>query len=90
VGVGSLRRIVERTTSAERRTMRIFIFKSETSPLLHAFSDDMVGSKLPEQFSPWHAIGVVRPDSPPPHHLSRSVIEASIASTGFQLWRMKK
>jgi hypothetical protein len=24
------------------------------------------------------------------HNLSRAVIEASIAKTGFQLWRMKK
>jgi hypothetical protein len=69
--------------------MRIFIFKSEANQNLRAFSDDLVGSKLPEQISPWHAIGVVGPESPPPHHLNRSVIEASIASAGFQLWRMK-
>jgi hypothetical protein len=70
--------------------MRIFIFKSGTNPGLQAFSDDQGGGKLPEKFRPWHAIGVVRPDAPPPHNLNRSVIEAAIAKAGFQLWRMKK
>jgi hypothetical protein len=70
--------------------MRIFIFKSDTSKGLQAFSDDQGGGKLPKQFRPWHAIGVVRPDAPPPHNLDRRVIEASIAKAGFQLWRMKK
>jgi hypothetical protein len=69
--------------------MRIFIFKSEKSPQLQAFSDDQGGHKLPAQFRPWHAIGVVRPDSEPPHNLSRSLIEAAIMNDGFQLWRMK-
>ena len=70
--------------------MRIFIFKSDTNPGLQAFSDDQGGGKLPKQFRPWHAIGVIRPEAPPPHNLSRGVIEASIAKAGFQLWRMKK
>ena len=69
--------------------MRIFIFRWEKSPDLRAFSDDQDG-KLPAQFKPWHAVGVIRPESVPPHNLSRDVIEASIAKTGFQLWRMKK
>src|SRR4029078_10960418 len=71
-------------------TMRIFIFKSDTNPGLQAFSDDQGGGKLPVQFRPWQAIGVGRPDTAPPHNLNRSVIEASIAKAGFQLWRMKK
>jgi hypothetical protein len=70
--------------------MRIFIFKSDASPNLRAFSDDQGGEKLPAQFRPWHAVGVVRPDSVPPHNLNRDLIEASINSDGFQLWRMKK
>jgi hypothetical protein len=70
--------------------MRIFIFKSERSPDLRAFSDDQEGNKLPAQFRPWHAIGVIRPESALPHNLSREVIEAAIANVGFQLWRMKK
>jgi hypothetical protein len=70
--------------------MRIFIFRTDKSPDLRAFSDDQDGNKLPQQFQPWHAIGVIRQDSVPPHNLSRDVIEASIAKTGFQLWRMKK
>jgi hypothetical protein len=72
-----------------KASMRIFIFKSDTSPNLRAFSDDQGGEKLPRQFRPWHAVGVVRPDSAPPHNLSRDLIEASIASDGFKLWRMK-
>ena len=70
--------------------MRIFIFKSDTSPNLRAFSDDQGGHKLPAQFRPWHAVGVIRPKSVPPHNLNRDRIEASINSDGFQLWRMKK
>ena len=70
--------------------MRIFIFKSDATPGLQAFSDDQGGGKLPKQFRPWHAIGVIRAEAPPPHNLSRGVIEASIAKAGFQLWRMKK
>lgn len=75
---------------AERPSMRIFIFKSDVNSELRAFSDDQGGHKLPAQFRPWHAIGVIRPDSVPPHNLNREVIEASITSDGFQLWRMKK
>ena len=69
--------------------MRIFIFKSGANPDLRAFSADQDGHKLPAQFQPWHAIGVIRSESAPPHNLSRDVIEASIADVGFQLWRMK-
>jgi hypothetical protein len=70
--------------------MRIFIFKSETRPDLRAFGDDLDGSRLPKQFSPWHAVGAIAPDGAPPHELSREVIEAAIKSQGFQLWRMSK
>lgn len=75
----------------ERGTlMRIFIFKSDTRPDLRAFGGDLDGSRLPKQFSPWHAIGAVAPDRDPPHRLSRDVIEAAIKAQGFQLWRMSK
>lgn len=69
--------------------MRLFIFKSERSRDLRAFSDEPGGGKLPEQFRPWHAVGVVRADSVPPHNLKRDVIEAAIASAGYQLWKLK-
>jgi hypothetical protein len=71
-------------------SMRIFIFKSETMPDLRAFGGDLVGSQLPKQFSPWHAIGAVAPDRDPPHRLSRDVIETAIKAQGFQLWRVSK
>jgi hypothetical protein len=69
--------------------MRIYIFKSEASNGLRAFAGDMAGSKLPDQFRPWHAVGVVGGDDKPPHNLSRLEIERAIDVQGFQLWRMK-
>jgi len=50
----------------------------------------LMGSQLPKQFSPWHAIGAVAPDRDPPHNLSRDMIETAIKDRGFQLWRMSK
>ena len=69
--------------------MRLYIFKSDANTELRAFAADPAGSKLPEQFRPWHAVGVVGPDNAPPHNLSRDVIEKAIADAGFQLWRVK-
>ena len=56
--------------------MQLYIFKSEASRDLRAFSDDRGGQKLPAQFRPWHAVGVVREDARPPNNLSRDVIES--------------
>lgn len=69
--------------------MNIYIFKSEANRDLRAFSDDQGGQKLPKQFRPWHAVGVVKPEATPPNNLSRDVIEKSIAKAGFQLWKLK-
>ena len=69
--------------------MNIFIFKSESNRELRAFSDDQGGHKLPKQFRPWHAVGVVKPDGTPPNNLSRDVIEKAIADSGYQLYKMK-
>lgn len=69
--------------------MRLYIFKSESKAGLRAFAGDASGSKLPSQFRPWHAIGVVSPDRNPPHGLPRGVIEKAIGEQGFQLWRTK-
>ena len=69
--------------------MRIFIFKSEVNSDLRAFAADLIGAKLPDQFRPWHAIGVVGVNKAPPHNLSRDHIERAIDAHGFQLWRMK-
>jgi hypothetical protein len=70
--------------------MKIFIFKSELKPELRAFGGDLVGSKLPGQFSPWRAIGSIAADHEPPYNLSRQVIETAINDCGYQLWRMSK
>ena len=47
------------------------------------FADDQGGHKLPAQFRPWHAVGVVKPEAKPPNNLCRDVIEKSIADTGL-------
>jgi hypothetical protein len=70
--------------------MRIYIFKSDTRKELRAFASDPTGGKLPQQHGPWTAIGVVRPETDPPHNLSRVSIERAIDSDGFQLWRLKQ
>ncbi len=69
--------------------MRLYIFKSDAKSELRAFAADLAGSKLPDQFRPWHAIGIVGPGKDPPHRLSRQDIERAIETHGFQLWRMK-
>lgn len=70
--------------------MRIFVFKSEANPELRAFGGDLIGSRLPSQFKPWRAIGAIGPDSDFPYNLARSAVEAAIADSGYQLWRVKK
>ena len=69
--------------------MRIYIFRSETNRAIRAFAGDLAGTKLPDQFKPWHAVGVVGPDKNPPFALPRAEIEKAIDAQGFQLWRMK-
>jgi hypothetical protein len=69
--------------------MYIYIFRSDVKEELQAFARDAAGSKLPDQFGPWHAVGVVRPDKDPPFNLPRAKIQKAIKINGFQLWRMK-
>lgn len=69
--------------------MRLYIFKSESKAELRAFAADPAGTKLPGQYRPWHAVGVVTDGRDPPHGLSRRTIETAIGEQGFQLWRMK-
>jgi hypothetical protein len=78
----------EDPAAREGEAMRIFIFKSETSPDLGAFGGDLAGLKLPSQFKPWRAVGAVAPDKDPPYKPSRGVIEAAIREHGFQLFRL--
>ncbi len=47
------------------------------------------GSRLPNQFGPWQAVGVVRPDKDPPYNVSRHKTQKAIKVDGFQLWRLK-
>lgn len=84
-----LSRLLQRIDVRGKTLMNIFIFKSEANRELRAFSDDQGGHKLPAQFRPWHAVGVVKPDAKPPNNLSRDVIEKSIAAAGYQLYKLK-
>jgi hypothetical protein len=69
--------------------MNIYIFKSEKTTELRAFAGDAEGRKLPSQFRPWHAVGVVGAGKALPHKISRATIEDAIETHGFQLWRLK-
>jgi hypothetical protein len=69
--------------------MRIYMFRSDVTDGLRAFAGDIDGRKLPDQFRPWHAVGVIMPDKAPPHKFPRDAIERAIEATGFQLWRVK-
>ena len=69
--------------------MNIYIFQSEGKTELRAFAGDAAGSKLPSQFRPWHAVGVVGAGKALPHNVSRPAVEDAIAEHGFQLWRLK-
>jgi hypothetical protein len=69
--------------------MRLYIFRSDANTELRAFAGDLAGSKLPDQFRPWRAVGVVAPEGAPPYRLSRLSIERAIDTSGFQLWRLK-
>jgi len=48
--------------------MKIYI-KSEAKGELRAFAGDAAGSRLPDQFRPWHAVGVIGLNKAPPHNL---------------------
>jgi hypothetical protein len=69
--------------------VRLFIFESNVNAGLRAFTGDVAGRSLPDQFSPWRQIGAVRPEKAPPYNLSRDTIETAINAHGFQLWRLK-
>jgi hypothetical protein len=69
--------------------MNIYMFKSEGKSELRAFAGDPEGSRLPDQFRPWHAVGVITTGRALPHNFSRTTIEKAIEADGFQLWRVK-
>jgi hypothetical protein len=68
--------------------MKLYIFKSEAKNGLRAFADDLTGSKLPDRFGPWRAIGSVAAEQDLPHALPRDQIEKAIREQGFGLWRL--
>jgi len=70
-------------------TTNLYMFRSKKTPDLSCFSRDPKGLGLPEKFSPWTAIGVLRRDQEPPHGLSRKDIESGIDANGYQLCRSR-
>jgi hypothetical protein len=72
-----------------RSAMRIFIFKSEARPDLHAFGPSWTAVGCQSSSDPG-AIGAIAPDRDPPHELSREAIEQAMRTQGFQLWRMSR
>lgn len=69
--------------------MQIYVFTSKSKTNLRAFTDDMTGDKLPQQFGPWLENGVIATNDEIPYRFARQEIEQSIADSGFQLWRLK-
>jgi hypothetical protein len=69
--------------------MRIFMFTSRAKRELRAFAGESTGAQLPQKYAPWDATGVIRPEKAPPHGFARAVIEESINSRGYQLWRTR-
>ena len=69
--------------------MHIYVFRSDAQRDLQAFTDDLVGSKLPKQFAPWRTTGAIAPGKAMPHGFAREQIELAINNLGFQIWRMK-
>jgi hypothetical protein len=63
-----------------------YYFHSESSPELHAFTDDRTGDKLPEGDKPWTFVREISPDGEWTHGASRAVVVAGIAENGFSLW----
>ena len=69
--------------------MRIYVFKSETTRDLRAFTGDPAGTTLPKNHSPWTVTGVIAENKAPPHQLPRAAIEQAIDAEGFKLWRLR-
>jgi len=73
----------------ESGSMHIYVFTSKSKKNLRAFTDDMTGGKLPQQFGPWRANGKIATKEEYPYRFARDQIEKSIVDSGFQLWRLK-
>lgn len=69
--------------------VNLFYYSSGKTKGLYCFSSRANGAGLPEQFSPWSALGVLRPDQKPPHGISRQLLEEGVHRNGYQLLRKK-
>lgn len=71
-------------------TANLFLYASEKSEGLYCYSRQSTAEGLPQQFSPWQAMGVLRGDQTPPYGLSRRDIESGLTAKGYQLLRKRK
>ena len=72
-----------------RESSNLFYYSSSKTKGLYCFSSHANGDGLPEKFSPWQALGVLRADQTPPHGISRKLLEAGVHAHGYQLLRKK-
>ncbi|MBL8789192.1 MAG: hypothetical protein JNM45_01755 [Rhizobiales bacterium] len=67
----------------------LFLYSSKKQSGLLCYSRHADAEGLPQKYSPWLALGVLRTDQKPPYGLSREDIESGVRSNGYQLLRKK-
>lgn len=74
---------------AVKNGITLFLFKSDTAPLLHAYANTRAGDRLPPKLGPWTFMSIIGPGQSPERGLHRSDIETGVAKAGYQMWRRK-
>jgi hypothetical protein len=60
-------------------------FRSESRPLLHGFTDESAGARLPAEEGPWRHVRAIDPADGWPGNLDLSAVEAGVKVNGFFL-----
>ena len=60
-------------------------FRSQTRPVLHAFTDDASGARLPGKEGPWQLVRAVDPGEGWTAKADRETVEAGVKVNGFFL-----
>ncbi len=61
-------------------------FRSERQPILHGFTDDPSGAKLPAEDGPWRFVRTVDPGQGWAAPIDLSAVEAGVRANGFFLF----
>ncbi len=61
-------------------------FRSERQPLLHGFTDDQSGAKLPAEDGPWRFVRTVEPGLGWAAAIDLSAVETGVRVNGFYLF----